>query len=173
MYAAEQNNKPNATPRDRRAQQIGTSACGAMIRAGNLNGMPEHDELGPTGGTVWSTPAEWAKRRTVEGCAICRSRRPRDIIADLPSCWVTAQRAAPLPGCVCVVARQHVVEPFEMDVEEQSRFWRDTMVVARAVDAAGHTIAEQRPDLYVAAIRAFVLNLPLPTRPHTAPTPPL
>jgi diadenosine tetraphosphate (Ap4A) HIT family hydrolase len=56
-----------------------------------------------------------------------------DVIAEFGSGWVTAPREAPLPGYVCVVARQHVTEPFEMSVDEQSRFWLDTMVVARAV----------------------------------------
>jgi len=97
------------------------------------SGMSEFEDLGPTGGVVWSAPAEWAKRRTADGCVICRSGGPLDVIAELPSCWVTAPRTAPLPGYVCVVARRHVNEPFEMDSEEQSRFWQEAMVVALSV----------------------------------------
>ncbi len=36
-------------------------------------------------------------------------------------------------GYVCVVAREHVVEPFEMTAEDQASFWQDAMVIARAV----------------------------------------
>jgi diadenosine tetraphosphate (Ap4A) HIT family hydrolase len=34
---------------------------------------------------------------------------------------------------VCVVARQHVIEPFEMKADDQAAFWRDAMLVARAI----------------------------------------
>jgi len=95
--------------------------------------MPEYEDLGATGGVVWSMPAEWTKRRTPEGCVICQSGGPLDIIAELSSCWATAPGTAPLPGYVCVVARQHANEPFEMHREEQSRFWQEAMVVAEAV----------------------------------------
>ncbi len=96
--------------------------------------MSEPADLGPTGGVVWSRPTEWELRRTIEGCVICTSGKPLDVVAELPSCWATAQRVAPLPGYVCVVARKHVVEPFEMSADEQGSFWRDAMLVARAVD---------------------------------------
>jgi diadenosine tetraphosphate (Ap4A) HIT family hydrolase len=35
---------------------------------------------------------------------------------------------------VCIVARKHYVEPFEMPPEEQAQFWQDAMAVAAAVD---------------------------------------
>jgi len=95
--------------------------------------VDEPADLGPTGGAVWSTPAEWERRRSAAGCVICTAGGPLDVIAELASCWVTASREAPLPGYVCVVARQHVVEPFEMSAADQSRFWTDSMSVARAV----------------------------------------
>jgi diadenosine tetraphosphate (Ap4A) HIT family hydrolase len=95
--------------------------------------MAEPTDLGPTGGVVWSDPAEWARRHSREGCVICQNGGPLDVIATLDSCWATAQRDAPLPGYVCVVARQHVVEPFEMSERERSMFWNDAMVIARAV----------------------------------------
>jgi diadenosine tetraphosphate (Ap4A) HIT family hydrolase len=56
------------------------------------------------------------------------------VIAEFPSCWAAAAREAPLPGYVCVVARRHVNEPFDLDPEEQSRFWLEAMCIARAVD---------------------------------------
>jgi diadenosine tetraphosphate (Ap4A) HIT family hydrolase len=75
-------------------------------------------------------------RRRPEGCVICRSGRPLNVIVELSTCWVTAAREAPLPGYVCVVARRHANEPFEMEPEEQARFWLEAMSIARALAAA-------------------------------------
>lgn len=89
---------------------------------------------------MWSTPAEWQRRLSPEGCVICISGSPLDVIAELSSTWVTAQRVAPLPGYVCVVAKRHVVEPFEMSADDQCRFWLDAMAVARSVADVVHPI---------------------------------
>jgi diadenosine tetraphosphate (Ap4A) HIT family hydrolase len=35
---------------------------------------------------------------------------------------------------VCVVARNHYVEPFEMPPAEQAQFWQEAMAIAAAVD---------------------------------------
>lgn len=45
-------------------------------------------------------------------------------------------RRAPgaLPGYVCVVAKGHYNEPFEMSPDDQGRFWQDAMTIAAAVD---------------------------------------
>jgi diadenosine tetraphosphate (Ap4A) HIT family hydrolase len=40
-----------------------------------------------------------------------------------------------LPGYVCVVAKRHVVEPFELTTDESAAFWEDCMKVARALSA--------------------------------------
>ena len=90
-------------------------------------------DLGPTGGCLWSDPEEWARRRTPEGCIVCVSGGPLDIVAEFASCWATMPRTAPLPAYVCVISRVHVNEPFEMSDTEQANFWRDTMAIARAV----------------------------------------
>jgi diadenosine tetraphosphate (Ap4A) HIT family hydrolase len=95
--------------------------------------MPDSGDLGPTGGAVWSEPAEWRRRRTREGCIICRSGAPLDVIAETSACWVSAPETAPLPGYVCITSKAHVNEPFELPPSEQSAFWRDAMCVARAV----------------------------------------
>ncbi|HEU5085389.1 MAG TPA: VOC family protein [Acidimicrobiales bacterium] len=91
------------------------------------------DERGPTGPALWSNPAEWAALRTPAGCPICQAGRPRDVLVELATCWVTGGSEAPLPGYVCVVAREHHNEPFEMTADEQARFWQEAMVVAGAV----------------------------------------
>jgi diadenosine tetraphosphate (Ap4A) HIT family hydrolase len=109
--------------------------CG-HLDVGQSVGVPEPVDLGPTGGVVWSHPAEWERRRRPDGCIICTSGGPLDIIAELPTCWATAPPVAPLPGYVCVVARQHIIEPFDLSPEQQSEFWRDSMVIAEAVASA-------------------------------------
>jgi diadenosine tetraphosphate (Ap4A) HIT family hydrolase len=100
----------------------------------------EHDDrmtnpwgMEQTSGTVWSDPTEWERRLTPEGCVICASGGPRNVIGELSSCWVTAQPEAPLRYYTCVVARDHVVEPYEMAPDSQAAFWQEAMLVARAV----------------------------------------
>jgi diadenosine tetraphosphate (Ap4A) HIT family hydrolase len=66
---------------------------------------------------------------------ICKSG-PLDVIAELAGVWVTAPPEAPLPGYVCVVARRHANEPYELGRDEQIQFWLDSMLVAAAVASA-------------------------------------
>jgi diadenosine tetraphosphate (Ap4A) HIT family hydrolase len=85
---------------------------------------------------VWTDPAAWSRRRTPEGCVICYSGAPLDVIAETSSCWITAEPDAPLPGYVCVVSKRHVCEPYELPPDEQSSFWLDAMTVSAAVAEA-------------------------------------
>ena len=75
----------------------GGSGRAARLAPAGLIGQVMHDGVmaepinpGPTGGAVWSRPQEWARRRTPEGCIICASRAPLDIIAELPTAWAGA-----------------------------------------------------------------------------------
>lgn len=67
-------------------------------------------------------------------CIVCRQGGPRDVIGELPTVWVTAPARAPLPAYACVVAKRHVVEPFELDEPEMTAFWAESMSVAAAVN---------------------------------------
>jgi diadenosine tetraphosphate (Ap4A) HIT family hydrolase len=67
-------------------------------------------------------------------CIICRNGGPLDVIGELPTVWITAPVKAPLPGYTCVVAKRHVVEPFELPEPERIAFWTDAMSVAAAVN---------------------------------------
>jgi diadenosine tetraphosphate (Ap4A) HIT family hydrolase len=67
-------------------------------------------------------------------CIICRDGGPLDVITELPTIWVTAPAQAPLPGYVCVVAKRHVVEPFELDEPELTAFWKESMAVTEALN---------------------------------------
>jgi diadenosine tetraphosphate (Ap4A) HIT family hydrolase len=68
-------------------------------------------------------------------CLLCGEDGPQDVIAELEATWVSASQRAPLPGYVCVIAKRHVVEPFEFPPEQMLAFFADTMTTARAVAA--------------------------------------
>lgn len=72
-------------------------------------------------------------------CPICPG--PRAVILELPASWVTAETEAALPGYVCVVARTHVIEPFDLDVGERSRYFEEVWQTARALRE--HTEADK------------------------------
>jgi diadenosine tetraphosphate (Ap4A) HIT family hydrolase len=66
-------------------------------------------------------------------CVVCRQGKPLDVISELPTVWVTAPVKAPLPAYACVVAKRHVVEPFELDEPAMTAFWAESMSVAAAL----------------------------------------
>jgi diadenosine tetraphosphate (Ap4A) HIT family hydrolase len=66
-------------------------------------------------------------------CPICQSGRPRAAVAELEGVWVTIPETAALPGYVCLVAKRHVREPFELPQQEREAFWRDIDRVAEAL----------------------------------------
>ncbi len=67
-------------------------------------------------------------------CIVCRRGGPLDVIGELSTVWVTAPAKAPLPWYMCVIAKRHVVEPFELDEPEMSAFWSESMSVAAALN---------------------------------------
>lgn len=66
-------------------------------------------------------------------CPICQRGRPLDVIKDGETVWITAGPEAPLPGYVCVVAKRHVDEPFDLPDNDRAQFWEETMAVAKAL----------------------------------------
>ncbi len=90
--------------------------------------MPESPARRP-----WSDLESWRALCDGTACPICAEGRPRDVIAELSSSWVTAPAVALLPGYVAVVAKHHVVEPFEMHPAERSAFWEDLFTAARTL----------------------------------------
>jgi diadenosine tetraphosphate (Ap4A) HIT family hydrolase len=65
-------------------------------------------------------------------CPICE-RGPKDVAADLEGVWVTIPPMTPLTGYVCLVAKRHVREPFELAEGERRAFWDDVDRVAKAL----------------------------------------
>ena len=74
----------------------------------------------------------------MDECPICRAGRPQDVIAELGGTWVTLPPLTPLPGYVCVVAKSHVREPFELAEAERRAFWDDVDRVAAVIAASLH-----------------------------------
>lgn len=85
-------------------------------------------------GTIWTSPAEWARMRLPEQCRICLSGGPHNVLVELDASFACGGPRAPIPGYVCVVARRHVVEPFELPPDELQMFWQDAMIVGRALN---------------------------------------
>ena len=81
----------------------------------------------------WSDPDRWVALREGPGCPVC-TEGPRDVVAELVASWVTLPPATPVRGYVCLVAKRHVVEPFELPMDERIAFWEDVNRVAAAVD---------------------------------------
>jgi diadenosine tetraphosphate (Ap4A) HIT family hydrolase len=44
--------------------------------------------------------------------------------------WITSENPAATRGYLCVVAKRHVVEPFELDGDERAAFWEDVLFAA-------------------------------------------
>jgi diadenosine tetraphosphate (Ap4A) HIT family hydrolase len=68
-------------------------------------------------------------------CPICERGRPNDVVAELDGAWVTVPAMTPLPGYVCLVAKPHVREPFELPDAERRAFWDAVDLVASALNA--------------------------------------
>jgi hypothetical protein len=84
---------------------------------------------------AWENAARWRGLRDGSACPICkRGVAPPDTIAELPVSWVTSG-LGPLPvrGYACVVAKRHVVEPYELEGDERAAFWEDVLVAAEAI----------------------------------------
>lgn len=69
----------------------------------------------------------------IPSCPICARGSPLDVLAELPSTWVTGGIDAPLPGYLCVVSKRHAAEPFELGKADQIGFWEDCMRAARTL----------------------------------------
>jgi diadenosine tetraphosphate (Ap4A) HIT family hydrolase len=83
--------------------------------------------------TAWDEPERWEALKLPEACPICARGEPLDVIAEYDTVWVTAGPKAPLPAYVCVVSKEHAVEPFELPAAMQAGFWLEAMLVARVL----------------------------------------
>jgi RimJ/RimL family protein N-acetyltransferase len=81
----------------------------------------------------WVDADRWEALCDGRACPICLDGGPRDVIAELPTTWVTAGHDALLPGYTCVVSKRHVVEPYELPDDERAAFWDEVLTVARTL----------------------------------------
>ena len=85
---------------------------------------------------MWREPDRWRDLVSEAGCPICTAGRLADVLAELSASWATGGPQAPLPGYVCIVAKRHVVEPWQLPQGELAAFWEDAVAAARAVATA-------------------------------------
>ncbi len=88
---------------------------------------------------AWRDPVRWSALCDGTACPI-GNEGPLDIVGQLSASWVTAGPKAALPGYVTVVAKRHVVEPFQLPRRERARFWEDVTVAARTLADLFHPI---------------------------------
>jgi diadenosine tetraphosphate (Ap4A) HIT family hydrolase len=86
-------------------------------------------------GRRWGVdPARWHVLSSPDGCRMCgRDPGGRGALIETAGCWISIRPEAPLPGYVCVISKVHVVEPYELDEDQQVRFWLDCMAVAKGL----------------------------------------
>ena len=68
------------------------------------------------------------------GCPICDRGEPLDVIGELSALWITAPSRTRLPGYLCLVAKRHVREPFELPESERTQFWAGVDAVAKGMN---------------------------------------
>jgi diadenosine tetraphosphate (Ap4A) HIT family hydrolase len=93
-------------------------------------------------GRLWTEdPDQWRSLCTQGGCPVCDTGPPRsEILAETPSCWITAASEASLPGYVCVTSKLHVIEPYDLSEDDQVAFWLDAMTAAQGLADAVNPI---------------------------------
>ncbi len=64
---------------------------------------------------------------------MCRSGRPFGLLGEPGHTWVTTDPDVAVRGYVCVFAKAHAVEPFQLPEAESAGFWHDCMAVAQAL----------------------------------------
>ena len=84
----------------------------------------------------WNDAAVWRSLVDGSACPVCIRGFPLEVIATLPSSWVTMPENAPMPGYICLVSRVHVVELHELDSLQATSFMGDIQNVSRALSQA-------------------------------------
>lgn len=71
-----------------------------------------------------------------ETCPICERGEPLGVLVERWFSWITADEKTVTHGYLCVVAKRHVVEVFDLDDEERHGFWEDISFAAERLAAA-------------------------------------
>ena len=78
----------------------------------------------------------WARLTHREHCPVCQQGPMPDgmvDIAELPGSWLSVEPAVCLKGTCCVIAKQHVVELFELADEDLLTLMKDVARCAQAL----------------------------------------
>jgi diadenosine tetraphosphate (Ap4A) HIT family hydrolase len=94
------------------------------------DGFSAEGPQGVLGGSIWDDPARWAGAVDGSTCEICVRGKPLGIVVERPTTWITSDRSAVTRGYLCIVARRHVLEPYELEGAERAAFWEDVLFAA-------------------------------------------
>jgi diadenosine tetraphosphate (Ap4A) HIT family hydrolase len=84
-------------------------------------------------GAIWDDAVRWASLVDGTQCPICLRGRPLGVLAERPHAWLTSGERVPVYGYVCVVARRHATEPYDLPAAERHGFWDDVCFAAERV----------------------------------------
>ena len=84
----------------------------------------------------WNDADRWSALCSGVACPICRGGKPRDIVAELESAWITMTETAPVRGYVCLVSKIHAVELHDLTDDAATAFMRDARCVSAALAAS-------------------------------------
>ncbi|HEX6763245.1 MAG TPA: hypothetical protein VF094_10640 [Gaiellaceae bacterium] len=60
---------------------------------------------------------------------------PLGVVVERSTTWITSDAHMLARGCLCVVAKRHVVEPFELAGDARAAFWEDVLFAAERLAA--------------------------------------
>jgi diadenosine tetraphosphate (Ap4A) HIT family hydrolase len=96
-------------------------------------GIWEEGPAGVFGGSIWDDPARWSALVDGSACPVCLRGRPLGVLVERAHTWITSGERVPVRGYLCVVAKRHVVEPYELPEAESAAFWQDVLLAAERV----------------------------------------
>ena len=76
---------------------------------------------------------EWADLCSGKACPICLDGKPQGIVAELETSYLTSTEASPMKGYCCLILKRHVVELYELAVEEAAALMRDIQQTSRDI----------------------------------------
>ena len=96
-------------------------------------GVWEEGPAGVFGGSVWDEPERWRALADGSACPVCLRGEPLGVLVEREHTWITSGDRVPVRGYLCVVAKFHVLEPFELPPAERAAFWEDVLFAAERV----------------------------------------
>lgn len=125
---------PDAVGTDPQRKVLGFARRERLAAMDGSGSAPREDCPARGGsGQLWSSPGDWDRAKRADHCPICLDGLPSNVLVPFRAGFATGGVKAPIPGYVCLVARRHVVEPFELPAAESAQFWVEAMTIGRAL----------------------------------------